>query len=55
MANITTDELKEMRAKSAEWRKKRQMSFTLSAEDFNSVICAQKRDKKGTQKKGKGT
>lgn len=52
MANITTDELKEMRAKSAEWRKKRQMSFTLSADDFNSVIGAKKREKKVSKKGG---
>ena len=55
MPNKNRDETKELRAKSAERRAKMKMSYTLSAEDFNSVICAQKRDKKGTQKKGKGT
>ena len=51
MPNKNRDETKELRAKSAEWRKKRQMSFTLSAEDFNSVIGA-KNVKKKVSKKG---
>ena len=55
MPNKNRDETKELRAKSAERRVKMKMSYTLSADDFNSVIGAKKREKKVSKKAGDST